>query len=147
MDLGSQNAYTAAFVAKPDVSRSKAARCAAARNVWLQKHDVKPPTWQTDGHTDTRRQQRPRARKQHHTVAGDNPATVRKPDDRLSLLSARPMITFPSAKHHPPFGYTVPNYTARWQRHTSRGMWTCLASLRENRTAGCRTRNSQHPNK
>ena len=45
MDLGLQNAYTATFVAKPDVSRPKSARCAAARYVSLQKHDVKPPCY------------------------------------------------------------------------------------------------------
>ena len=38
----SQNAYLAPFSAKPDVSRPKSARHAAARYVSLQKHDVEP---------------------------------------------------------------------------------------------------------
>ena len=47
-------------------------------------------------------------------LPGSQPAgeAVRKPGDKLSLLSARPVITFPSAEHHPPFGYTEQNYTA-----------------------------------
>ena len=37
------------------------------------------------------------------------------PGGRLSLLSARPVVTFPAAKHHRP--RPVPSYTAWLQRH------------------------------